>query len=398
MMLYEDLKTELVESCNIVCNLLALSSTILDIVSNKFSKTSLEDVIISRYESTTKEKALSHYGEFIVSDIMKTIRHMWVVLACTKIYSRKFIVSKKSATALMIRKISSLGNHLRNDEDTALRWYIRGLFLSDGAVRRDEKAILFHSSRPEIPAIALCLADRATVTLTMYRRYKITGIARPYLEIKIPDIYGVREWFYNKIPEMPENKNQLAALIAGLLDGDGSVDATQSKVRISARPNPSSNISRRKVSIVIKILSEFSLARRDFMYTRTFQTYDYITLPLSDYNVREILKESLNYMLVKHKRTALAKILSKHITIAEQASMIKRLLNNSNILRIRCRTKRYGNRLYKCPYIRGPLHTVKELSKKLLEVGIRFYGPYKVDKYRGEITLPQSFSDYLCEE
>ncbi len=395
-MSYEYLKVSLVESYNIVRNLFMLSIIALDFVSNKCSRKSLENLIVSRYEKVAELDQQHQRNRSVIGDIMRIVRRTWVTLACTRIRSNRLVITEKSTTTLLVRNTYLLCDRNRGVSSSALCWYIRGLFLSDGAVSKGEKAILFHSSQPEILAIALCLADRASVALTMYRHYRVTGAVRPYLEVKIPDVYGVRDWFYDRVPEMPEDEHDLAALMAGLLDGDGSVDAARSKVRLSARLNPSSDTTRRKVSIIIKILLKFNLVKSNFIYTKTFQKYDYITLPLSNRNVLKILKKSLDYMLVKYKRDSLIKVLSKHTAIIDQVSIIKGLL--SNPLRIRCRTRRYGDKLYKYPYIRGPRHIIEKLSKKLLENEIKFYGPYRVDEYRSEIALPQRFSKYLCEE
>ena len=393
-MLHEDLRIDLAEAHSIVSNLFALSYTALNIVALQFTRTPIVEDIVRRYEKSDA----TYRDALLIEDVMRTVRHVWTHLACSKVFSKIFEISKKSDTTLTIRRTVLTEGYNQHSNSDKLRWYVRGLFLSDGYIRYCERIIIFHSSRPEILSVALCLSNKSTAILSMFRKYRFSDTIRPYIEIKIKDNYNVRSWFYeNDNIELPENEEQLAALIAGLIDGDGSVDSSCGKVRISIRPDSKNVVSRKKASVIMRILLAFKLVKESSLNTKTLLKYNYITIPISDKDVRRVLRKSLKYSLVQRKREELYKILVKYISDEEQAEIINEITRANN-LKVRCRNKRYKDKIYKNPYIRGPKDKIKSISKQLLTHGIKFYGPHTVDEYRSEITLPQRLSKYLCED
>lgn len=384
----------LIEAFSIVQNLFLEAELSLEIVARFVKTPSAHKLIVERYCTDGVNDFEDEYYRSRVYDCMRLVKQVWSYLSVRKTYSSLFVLSKSLASVRFVNKIVSRRQKDLEEHET-LRWYVRGLVLSDGAVTENCRLLYFHSSRPEILAIALSFTTQGSLLLTMFRKYKITGKVRPYIEVVCDDLFKVGKWIRNSSLEQPHTEQELSAFVAGLLDGDGSIDPVNRKVRLSVRPEPRNQISKFKSKIILEILKEKGLIDENSLNRKSLLKYDYINLRISDPYTYKILKNCINYMKVSSKRYKLERIMITNINIEQKSIKIRSLASEFG-LSIKCRTKKYGHRTYRQPFIRGPTHVIQELAKKLTENSIEFYGPHRVDNYRSEISLPQSLSKYLC--
>lgn len=287
-----------------------------------------------------------------------------------------------------------------NNLISRLRWYLYGILLSDGSVvaRKSPDVIRIHTTDPALLGIALMFSPKCTIIQTMIRRYKrLHDRFRIYFLADMYELSEIVEMYHNE--EEPSSEDEYAQFLAGLIDGDGNVEPQYSKVRISMRANPRSSSTKEKNSRTLRILLNGAIIDEKSLKNSTFLRHDYISIRLTNDRIIRILRKSLSYVLIPHKRRGLMILLKRRSINDTITNIIKEFIKN-NCLEIKCRRKRTTKYVYKVAYVRSKNKDIllKLKDELIREFHIEVRGPYRVDNTRYEIVFPERLSRYICEE
>ncbi len=355
-------------------------------ITSRFYRINIEELLKRRYTTYRIEDP-----SYI--DVFRSIKKAWIRNVERGIPINDFI--KILPHRLHLR----VGNRVSQENVVEqFKWYIYGLFLTDGALMYSNDAMNIHTTNSSMIALSTTIASITNIFMTMIREYKNNNVLfRIYFRCEMYGVGNALKLFNNN--EKPSNDEELAQFLAGIIDGDGNVDSKEGKVRISLRYNPKNSFTKKKNMKILQALVENNIVENDTLHSKTFLKYDYLSIKVSKERILKLLEKCLRYVLIPNKRIELERILSSRYLSEDDINILMKILSDYN-LKIKCRTKRTQGYSYKIAYVRHrDLELLRKLKKRICgTIGCQVNGPYKVDSTRYEIVFPERLSRYICEE